>query len=45
MGLDFMEVNNSYKKDYESPISPELVDQIESKREEIIELDSKYTKK
>lgn len=43
--MAFMEVNNSYKKDYESPIGTELVEQMEEKREEVLELDTKYIKK
>lgn len=40
-----LEVNESYKKDYASPIRPELPEQMSEKREKIVELDSKYIKK
>lgn len=43
--MAFMEVNNSYKKDYQAPIGTELVDQMEDKREEVLDLDTKYIKK
>lgn len=43
--MAFMEVNNSYKKDYETPIGTEFVEQMEDKREEVLDLDTKYIKK
>ena len=43
--MAFMEVNNSYKKDYQAPIGTELVDQMEDKREEVLDLETKYIKK
>ena len=49
MMIDFvsalMEVNESYKKDYASPIKPELPEQMEEKREEVIALDAKYIRR
>lgn len=43
--MAFMEVNNSYKKEYDKPIGVELVSQMEEKREEILDLDTRYIKK
>ncbi len=41
----YLEANNSYKKDYQSPIATDLVSDMEDKREEVLELDSQYIKK
>lgn len=41
----FMEANNSYKKDFQSPIGTELVEQMEVHRKAVLELDRGYTKK
>lgn len=43
--LAFSEANNKYKKDYQSPIAPELSGQMEAKREEVVELSTRYIKK
>ena len=43
--MAFMEVNNSYKKEYDKPIEVELVSQMKEKREEILDLDTRYIKK
>lgn len=41
----FMEANNSYKKDFHSPIGTELVEQMEVHRKAVLELDRGYIKK
>lgn len=43
--MAFMEVNNSYKKEYDKPVGVELVEQMEDKREEVLDLDTRYIKK
>lgn len=43
--MEFMEVNNSYKKDFQSPIGTEYIGQLEDKREEVLDLDTRYIKK
>ncbi len=41
----FMAVQDSYKKDYASPIGVELAEQLKEQREEILDLDKKYIRK
>lgn len=43
--LAFREKHDSYKKDYASPIAPENVTTMAEKREEILELETRYRKK
>lgn len=42
---EFQAVNDSYKKDYESIFGEEYIETMKEKREEILELDTKYIKK
>ncbi len=41
----YLAANQSYKKDYESPVGTEFVSQMEDVREEVLELDTKYIKR
>ena len=41
----FVEFSNSYKKDFEKPIAPEVVENLGERREEVVELSARYIKK
>ncbi len=41
----FAEVSNSYKKEFEKPVAPEVVENLEERRDEVVELSTRYIKK
>lgn len=41
----FVEFSNSYKKEFGKPIAPEVVENLGERREEVVELSTRYIKK
>ena len=41
----FAEVGNSYKQEFEKPVAPEVVANLKDRREEVVELSTRYIKK